>query len=315
MRSTDHTLNIILVSFLLLMLILVGGVGRGKESVKAVLDRRIFALPSSAAAEILAQVERNTFVSEPNISAAAALVLDITADTELFARAADSRRPIASLTKLLTAAVALDHADINDAVRVSQNAVSRDGNAGGLHIGETLSVEALIHAMLLESSNDAAAALAEHISSTTESHVFVSLINEKAVSLGLQNSYFSDPTGLNDTESFSTAADVSRLAEYLRETPDYQHIWEILSKKEASFQSLDGQITHNFITNNSLIGEISGIIGGKTGYTDLAGGSLVLVIASPDGTRELVYVVLGSPDRFGDVKNLINWVSSAYLWK
>lgn len=315
MRSTDHTLNIILVSFLALMLILVGGVGRGKESVKSALDRRIFGLPQNAEAETLAYIERNSTVNEPAIDATSALVTDITANTLLFSKASDERRPVASLTKLLTTAVVLDNAEINDAVRVSEYAVSREGNAGGLYVGETLSIDALLHALLLESSNDAAFALAEQISSTTDPKAFASLMNQKAAAIGLQKSRFIDPAGLKDTESYSTAADVARLVEYLRESPQYNHIWEILAKKEAVFQSLNGRITHNFITNNSLIGDISGIIGGKTGYTDLAGGTLVLLASSPDGERELAYVVLGSSDRFGDIRKLINWVNSAYLWK
>jgi len=315
MRSTDHTLNIILVSFLLTMLVLVGATSPGEESVKDALDRRIFALPSSASAEALAYIERNGAVNEPVIDASSALVVDITANAPLFSFLSDVKRPIASLTKLLTAAVVLERAGPNDAVRISEYAVSREGNTGGLYVGETLSVDTLLHAMLLESSNDAAAALAEYVSSTTEPKAFALLMNKKADSIGLYNSYFAEPAGLNDTESASTAADVARLAEYLRENPEYSRVWEVLAKKEAVFQSLDGRITHNFITNNSLIGEIGGLIGGKTGYTDSAGGSLVLVVASPDKTRELVYVILDSNDRFGDARKLINWVSSAYLWK
>lgn len=295
-----------------------------RAEIRRVLDRPAFRLPAdrqglpneanenTKGLAGLAYLTRLLSVPAPELKAHSVLVRNVDASAQFLARNPDERRPIASITKLVTAAVAIERADITQEVAISEYAVSTEGDAGKLRPGERVSLEALLHAMLMESSNDAAIAVAEHISGNVGA--FVSLMNEKAASIGLKNTFFADPVGLRDDTSFSTASDLAELLEYLRREDRYHLIWETLQKPSAQFISGDG-IEHSFTNNNPFIAERGGVVGGKTGYTGGAGESMVMLGTSPDGATEIIFVVLGSQDRFADMRTLINWVASAFLWE
>ena len=102
---------------------------------------------------------------------------------------------------------------------------------------------------------------------------------------------------------------------WLRTTPKYETIWETLGYTSLTEFSADGGFVHTFENTNPFLNELSGVIGGKTGFTTAAGESMVLVAQSPDSSRELYYIVLGSGDRFSDIRTLISWVGSAYIWE
>jgi len=205
------TLSILLTFFLLISLLIVTTAFSKdpnnvfqKEELRERFSRPILNLPITQATveASFSYLERNGMVGQPIIKALSALVWESN-NTFLFDKSSNVRRPIASITKLMTAAVVLDNASTTEGVTVSSFAISGEGNAGGLYPGEKLAISDLLHAMLLESSNDAAIALAEHIEQKTAEN-FVSLMNKKAVELELENTNFADPTGLNDTNSFST---------------------------------------------------------------------------------------------------------------
>jgi len=290
-----------------------------KLSLKDMLNKPLFAESSHVAT--VAYLSRNGEVPEPTLYAEAALVWDSASSTPLYEKEKGTRRPIASITKFITGAIVLDEVGIADLVTVSARAVSENGDAGGLHEGELLSVEALMAAMLVESSNDAAFALAEYVgvlrspdASRDPVDVFVDRMNAKIASWNLHNTYVEDPAGLKDQSSYSTAEDLAAILGHLRSEKQYEPVWRISQRSSASLPSADGLIVHTFHSTNTLLDERAGIIGGKTGYTDRAGESMVLVAMSPDETRELYYIVLGSADRFGDMRELINWTTSAYVW-
>ncbi|MBI4120448.1 MAG: D-alanyl-D-alanine carboxypeptidase [Parcubacteria group bacterium] len=270
------------------------------------------------------QPQRQAGVADLDIQARSALAWDIDYDLALFAKNMEEMRPIASLTKLVTAAVVLDQAQPEEIVEVSSAAVAQEGVSGNLYPSEELKVHDLLAASLLESSNDAAFALAEYVGQKipylsqnpplSNQQVFARAMNEKFAQLGLTQSYFTDPAGLDDRNSFSSAHDLVRFIKYLRTNPRYNLIWQILQLKTYKTQSADGRIRHEFKTTNPFLEEFGNVIGGKTGYTGLALGNMILVMFTPDNTSEVIYVVLGSSDRFGDTRKLVEWVGQAWSW-
>lgn len=326
------TLSILLTFFLLITLLIVTTAFNNnsesalqREALREQLSRPIFNLPITQATSgvSLAYLDRNQSINDPEVKALSALVWEKTNDVIFFEKSPDVRRPIASITKLMTAAVVLDNASTTENVKISFFAVRTEGSAGELYPNEKLTVSDLLHAMLLESSNDAAIALAEYVGrkytigggGEAATDEFVFLMNKKSAELGLLNTQFADPSGLNDTASFSTAKNVAELVHQLRSNSSYDIIWEILKKDEIVLISQDEGIIHTFTNNNPFVAELKNIIGGKTGYTEKAGESMVLVVESPDGEIEIIYVVLGSTDRIEDMRILINWLSSAYVWQ
>jgi D-alanyl-D-alanine carboxypeptidase len=209
--------------------------------------------------------------------------------------------PIASLTKLMTALVVLENYDLTQQITISEKAVGQQEDAGQLKIGEILTANDLLHIALIESSNDAAYALAEPIGVDN----FVNIMNLSAKNIGMRNTHFSNPTGLDSPENYSTAQDLAILTRYLLDRP---LIWEILQKPEYKLYLSSGTIHHILKNTNLLLtGDSSWkdkIYGGKTGYTLQANGCLVLVIK--DNDKYLINIILGADDRFGQMQNLID---------
>lgn len=257
---------------------------------------------------------------EIEISAKSVLVFDFKQDFFLYEKNTHEQRPIASLTKLVTAAIALDYSKLDEVVSISKNAVNVEGNSGFLKEKELLTIYDLLAAALLESSNDAAYALAEYTgnklipnqeTSSASVKTFVRAMNQKFSDLGLVNSNFTDPSGLEDSKSFSTAYDFANFIKYLRNNPNYDVIWEVLKLK--TYETRSNIASHEFKSTNSLLDKLDGVIGGKTGYTDNALGNLLLVLAGPNNT-EIIYLVMGSDDRFGEMRKLIDWVKESWEW-
>lgn len=230
----------------------------------------------------------------------------------IFEKNADKKRAIASITKLITALVAEEIYQSDQILFVSKRAVEQENQAGQLRAGEALSVNQLMHIMLIESSNDAAFALAEGIternSTTTNKEHFVYLMNKKAREIGLKNTFFNNPSGLNGMENYSTAYDLVKLASYILK--NHPEIFEITRYQSWRAIYPNGK-THHYITENTnkLLEEIPGIIGGKTGYTEEAGGCMILILRRSDNNH-LINVILGadSPEsRFVEMKKLIEY--------
>ena len=257
---------------------------------------------------------RNWNIPEPEIQAKTALVYD-TAHQEILYQKNDlyEQRPIASLTKLMTALVVLENTDLNSVFKISPNAVQTEGEMGNLRVGEELIVKSLLYALLVNSSNDAAVALAENIpfppSEETEQK-FIELMNKKAASLNLKNTYFVDPSGLS-AENYSCAWDISVM---LQEVLKYPVLEEIMQTQEIDLYSIDGKFNHHLVNTDKLLGTVPEIIGGKTGYTEEAGNCMTAAFWSPNGQGMTITVLMDSPDRIAETKTLFEWTKKAFLW-
>lgn len=248
-------------------------------------------------------------VSQPIISAKSAAVFDTHSSRFLYEKDSEHKLPIASLTKVMSAVVVIENLVMDDIVTISEESIKVDGEKQDLYLGEKMSVRNLLKLALIESSNDAAYALASY--SNSKGIDFVSAMNIKAGVLGMADSHFIDPAGLNDN-AYSTVQDLVKLVQY---SLNYQEIWDISAEKMAIVESSDEKIKHTAQSTNRLIGLIKDLIGGKTGYTEGAGQCMILVTNAPNYPSKIISVVLGSHDRFGDTQKLIDWTRQAYKWK
>lgn len=220
----------------------------------------------------------------------------------LFSKNETEKLPVASLTKLMTALIVLEKYDLSQKITISESAMSQIGEQGNLKAGEVLSVKDLLYITLIESSNRSAKALAELVGTDK----FTDLMNEKAKNLNLLNTHFEDSTGL-DPKSYSTVNDLAKLSEYL--FFNYPLFGEIISLKEFDLYSENGTFHHKLINTNKLLGEIPGIIGGKTGWTDEAQGCFMIIQRDSKSGSYIVHIILGSEDRFSAMKELINKIN------
>lgn len=224
----------------------------------------------------------------------------------LWSRNPDDQRAMASITKIMTAIVALENSDPGDIVTVSPEAVSVGESTSFLRAGEKLPMHELLEALLVKSGNDAAFAIAEHVAGSEEA--FVEMMNAKATELGLENTHFENPHGLDEKGHHSSAADLSVLARYAMTKPAFR---EIVGEKTARIGT--GKRSEKVENTNILLGNYAGANGVKTGWTNDAGHS-VIVSANRDGV-ELYAVVLGTPtdlQRFKDAKALLDFGFSHY---
>ena len=246
---------------------------------------------------------------KPSLDAKAGLVYDTRSGRFLFSKNPRLKLPIASLTKILSAIVVLENLDTKETVKIPKEALKVDDEKQSLYLNEEITVQNLLKLMLIESSNDAAYALAWHANSREIN--FVDKMNEKAQLLSMSDSNFLDPAGLND-DAYSTSEDLVKLIRY---SFKYDLIWEILTEKSIVVRSTDGKIEHKVESTDQLLGVIPDIFGGKTGNTDKALGCMILVVNVPDKNDKLISVVLGSRSRFDDTKKLIDWVKESYRWE
>ncbi len=223
----------------------------------------------------------------------------------LLAKAEQSPLPIASLTKLMTAIVAEEFNLTSQQIEVSQKAVDQEAEAGKLKAGEILTGEDLLKIALIESSNDAAFAIAELLSEEN----FVALMNLKAKEMGLVSTRFFNSTGLDtpspEQSDISSCEDLTKISQYL--LAKEPKILEITALQKYDLILSDGSLHHSLQNTNELLGEIPDIIGGKTGLTNLAGGCLLEILKTEQPNSYLIAVVLGSSDRFNEMRQLINY--------
>ena len=248
-------------------------------------------------------------VSKPVINAKSAIVYDTHSSRFLYEKEGNTKLPVASLTKIMSAVIILENLDPNDIVTISEKSIKVDGEKQDLYLGEKMSIKNLLKLMLIESSNDAAYAVAEYAKSL--GFDFTALMNAKAKTLNMADSHFTDPAGLDDG-AYSTVQDLIKLVEY---SLSYNDIWNISAEKTAIIESSDEKIKHTATSTNRLLGLIKDIIGGKTGYTEGAGQCMILVTNVAGYPSKTISVVLGSQDRFGDTQKLIEWTRTAYRWR
>ncbi|HEY8425646.1 MAG TPA: D-alanyl-D-alanine carboxypeptidase family protein [Limnochordales bacterium] len=237
----------------------------------------------------------------PSIRAAAAILMEASTGTILFAKNEHQRRAPASTTKIVTALLAIESGTLQDLVQVSRRAASVVGSSADLVAGERYTLEELLYGLMLPSGNDAAVAIAEHLDGSVEA--FARRMNRRARELGAYGSHFVNPHGLDDPNHYSTAYDLALFARTALQFPLFARI-----VGTRAFSSLThGTTWHN---TNRLLWSFDGATGVKTGTTGRAGNCLVAA-ASRDGTT-LVSVVLDSADRWADSARLLEYGFEAF---
>ena len=223
------------------------------------------------------------------VSAAAAVLMDADSGRLLYDKNGEKRMLIASTTKLMTALVALEQGGLQQEITVTGGHMA-EGSSMYLRPGEKLTLETLLYGLLLSSGNDAALAVTECMGGAVP---FVARMNEKAAELGMENTHFANPNGLDDEEHYSTAEDMARLAAAAMDDP--------VLRRVASTRT--ARIGGRTLTNhNKLLSRVEGCVGLKTGYTRAAGRTLVSC-AERDGVR-LVAVTLQDGDDWNDHASL-----------
>jgi len=244
--------------------------------------------------------------SFPILSAQGALAVDLDSGISLYEKNPDTKLLPASTTKIVTALVALDSYPLDQIVTVGK--INVVGQKMGLFQREQITVENLLYGLLVFSANDAAEVLASNYPGGYEA--FIEAMNIKAKDLSMINSYFQNPAGLDGSNQITTAEDLIRVSEVAMKNPEFA---KIVGTKVASFTDVSGNIKYNLKNINELLGVIPGVSGVKTGWTENARENLVTYIER-DGHKVMI-AVLGSQDRFGETRELIDWVFGSYIWQ
>ncbi len=232
-------------------------------------------------------------------SAASAILIHADSGTVLYEKNADERSLIASTTKITTALVVLENCDTDETVLIKPEYTGIEGSSMYLEAGQERTVKELLLGLMLASGNDAAVALACYTAGSVEA--FAELMNEKAAELGLQNSSFKNPHGLDAEGHYSSARDLALITAAALQNDEFA---EIFATRSATIDGL------TFVNHNKLLWNYSGCIGGKTGYTMAAGRTLVSV-AERGGLR-LICVTLSDPDDWNTHSRLFFWFFENY---
>lgn len=244
--------------------------------------------------------------SFPVLSAQGALAVDLDSGVSLYEKNPDIKLLPASTTKIVTALVAIDSYPLDQIVTVGR--IKIDGQKMGLFQGEQINVENLLYGLLVFSANDAAEALANNHPGGYDA--FVEAMNVKAKNLSMINSNFQNPVGLDGVNQITTAKDLIRVSEVAMRNPVFA---KIVGTKTISFTDVSGKIKYNLKNINELLGVVPGVSGVKTGWTENARENLVTYIER-DGHKVMI-AVLGSQDRFGETRELIDWIFANYKWE
>lgn len=227
------------------------------------------------------------------VSAEKAILLDAVSGRVLYEKNADAQSLIASTTKIMTALVVCEQCNVLDRMRIPKEAVGIEGSSMYLKEGEVLTLQELLYGLMLSSGNDAAVALAIYCGGTVEG--FAELMNDKARILGMKNTHFENPNGLDSPGHYSTARDLAVLAAYAMENPIFA--------KTVSTKSI--RVGERYLTNhNKLLWRVEGADGVKTGFTKAAG--RILVSSATRDSRRLIAVTLNAPGDWQDHTVLLN---------
>ena len=239
------------------------------------------------------------------LSAKGAVLIEDESGDIVLSKNKDMRMPMASTTKIMTSIIVLENCDLNTVVKIEPHMTGIEGSSIYLHEGEELTVLELLYALMLESANDAAVALAYTVCDSIEE--FAQLMNEKADSLGLCNTHFTNPHGLDDDEHYTTPYELGLIASYAMKNPTFK---KIVSTYKHVIPLNNGEGSRVLINHNKLIRSYDGAIGIKTGYTKRCGRCLVSC-ANIDGVQ-LICVTLNAPNDWSDHTNMLNYGFSKY---
>lgn len=248
----------------------------------------------------------NTNVSQqnaPSVSAEAALFVDTKTGQVLFSKNPNKKLPIASLVKVMTVLIALEHKKMDDKFSVSERAAETEPDKMLLIAGEKLTLEELLDGIFLISANDSAEVLSEGtVGSRTE---FIRLMNDKTKQLGMKDTYFVNPTGLDEdsNNSYSTVYDLAILTRYL--IRNYPRVVDISRSEHIYLPQTGTHQDYDMYSGINLLTTYPGVVGFKTGYTPEAGLTLITLVRK-DG-HEVVGVLLGSGDRRDEAREILDY--------
>jgi len=267
--------------------------------------------------EVLPLLKKNVPLELQARSGLAVFVNQETGESKvLFEKDTEKRLGIASLTKLMGALVVARHFTPDQEIPITRAAVAEEEDFGQLKEGDVFFAKDLLYPMLMESSNDASAAFAFKIGMDE----YLSLMNLEASSLGLSNTRFFNHAGLDpdipgEPVNYSSARDLFLLTQYLKTF--HSSVFDILGTKEAVLYTADGRVHHQMSNTNQLLssnGWPTKVLGGKTGWTPEAKGTLVLVLESPKGKGYIVNVILGANNRFQAMETMVDWIFESYTF-
>lgn len=233
-------------------------------------------------------------------SARAAIVISGDTGEVIYSQNAEEKLPMASTTKIMTALILCEQGDMEKVITVTDQMVRVEGTSMGLLAGDKVSFKALLYGMLLASGNDAANVTAYALGGTIDA--FVKMMNDKAKELGLLNTHFETPSGLDGDEHYTTAYDLAMLAKVCMENPLF---YEAASSKLAILEYGNPPYRRTLTNHNKLLKTYEGAVGVKTGFTKKSGRCLVSC-AERDGKR-IIAVTLKDPDDWRDHTNLLDY--------
>ena len=240
---------------------------------------------------------------EPKLNARVGLIFDRNSKTILYEKNGLKQVPMASTTKIMTAIVVLENSNLNDIVTISKKAAGTGGSRLGLKINDKITVHDLLYGLMLKSGNDAAVALAEHVGGGIEG--FADMMNKKASEMGLVNSHFVTPHGLDQDRHYTTAYELACMADYALNIPKFK---EIVNSKSYNITI---NARSSLIGNtNELLGSLNGVYGVKTGFTNGAGRCLVTACKRYD--LDIITVVLGADTKKIRTLDSIKLIEYAY---
>lgn len=233
----------------------------------------------------------------PSVSAHNAILMEQSTGRVLFEKAAYEEESIASITKVMTAIIAVESGKMDEKAKASRNAIYTEGSSIYLEQGERMTIEDLVYGLMLRSGNDAAVVIAEHIGGSEEG--FVYLMNEKAKWLGMDQTHFDNPHGLDSDSHYSSAYDMAQLTRYAMNNDTFKKIFSTKTYKSENR-------SYSWQNKNKLLTQFyKHTTGGKTGYTRKTGRTLITT-ASHNGL-DLIAVTLNAPDDWKDHMRMYEW--------
>ncbi len=240
----------------------------------------------------------------PVISAQNAILIEANSGEVLYEKNAEKKAYPASITKIVTALIAIENGDPNKKAKISENAAGVEGSSIYLEKGELISLQDLIYGLMLRSGNDAAIAISEEIGGSTED--FVAMMNKRVKELGAANTNFTNPNGLHNPEHYTTAKDMAIISREAMKNAEFK---QIASAKSWVTDRGDGKYNY-FYNKNKVVYQYEGGTGIKIGYTKAAGRTLVA--SSERNGMELICVVMNAPDWFQDTFKLMDYAYNQY---
>lgn len=246
----------------------------------------------------------SNITNEPIINSRSAVIYDRTSGEVIWGKDENSKRKMASTTKIMTSLVVIENVkDLSQVVTISNKAAGIGGSRLGLHAGDKITVNDLLYGLMLESGNDCAIALGEYVGNTVEN--FVSIMNEKSKQLGLNNTHFVTVNGLDADEHYTTAIELAKLTDYALKNDKFKNI--VGTKNYTVTINGYGKAIDN---TNELLGYLDGVYGVKTGFTN--GANRCLVTSIKRGNMDLISVVLGADTKKDRTKDSIEIIEYAY---